>query len=536
MKKFSFLLVVTLALNSLFVWGQPIDDPNNLDAQFSNPTDLTDKQMDQAKDFVHKGIKDRVIQDKCKEISDCKDKEGFPLEDMIAKLYGVLGLFTGGTGGPSLNKPSTKAQIDKANAATAEAQAQAAPGTKVDPVKPEKDKQTDYCMMVSIAYEAVGGMIQQSLQKKAENTEGQGDAQLQALMSLRETHKARNKTAKYQSYVYGAVTACYAGLLATGTVSADTNLILKLTGSATLAALFIRKAQKHEKAMKKVEEVIAALDWAGKNCNPWTRTSCFCSEMTSKTLYPIEYQEVCVLNNGNFNTPKLSLGCAAVEEDKIKFDQECKCKQSNSCVRSPLKAYTPNFGLGGNLMAESNKILDMIGSGEFDQGQLDRATLKQLATANGIKFNNIDNLPVPKLTESQKKMAKELSNFMPPQAAAIAAAVKPVTSRFTDSNPGSSAISKLSPEVKSKLGEAIDVKYNSGGGGVATADTIPEFTMPKIGGDEKKEDEGGTEVITFAERATAKAEVSNSADSVIFDIISNRYRTSGWKKLESNLK
>lgn len=531
MRPFFFTLFLVFSLG---VYGQPIDVSNSLDSQFSNPTNLTDKQMDQAKDFIHKGIKDRVIKEKCKAINDCKDKEEFPLEDMIAKLYGVLGMFTGGSGGPSLNKPSTKAQIDAANKATAEAQAKVTDGSKVDRVKPEQNKQTDYCMMLSIAYEAVGGMIQQSLQKKADNTQSQGDAQLQALVSLRETHKARSQTAKYQSYVYGAVTACYAGLVATGTVSPDTKFILKLTGSAALTALFIRKAQKHEKAMKKVEEVIAAFDWAGKNCNPWTKTSCFCSEMTSKTLYPTEYQEVCVLNNGNFDTPKVALGCASVVENKVQFDKECKCKQSNSCLRSPLKTYNPNFGIGSNLMAESNKIFDMIGNGEYDQGELDRATLKQLATANGIKFKNINKLPSPQLSDNQKKMANVLSQFMPPEAAAIAAAVKPIKSKLGESNPGSSQIGKLSPHLREKLGEAIDIEYRSGGGSIETVESMPDFTMPKTGAD-TEEANGGTEVLTFAERATAKAEISNSADSLIFDIISNRYKAS-WKKLEPELK
>jgi hypothetical protein len=529
MKKFSLLFIIFIVLNSLAIYAQPIDNPNSLDSKFSNPSNLNDKQMDQAKDFVHKGIKDRLYKQKCKEIDDCKDKEGFPLEEMIAKAYGVLGMISGG-----LTKPSTQAQIDKANQATAEAQAQVKDGSKVDPVKPEKSKQTDYCIMLSTAYESVGGMIQQSLQKKAENTESQGDAQLQALVSLRETHKARAQTAKYQSYVYGAVSACYAGLVVTGTVSPDASLIIKLSGAAALTALFIKKAKKHEDAMKKVEAVIAALEGAGKNCNPWTKTSCFCSEMTSKTLYPQEYQEVCILNKGNFETPKVALGCAALVENKVEYDKECTCKKNNTCLRSPLKTYNPQFGLGSNLMNESNKIFDMLGSGEYDQGELDRATLKQLATANGIKFKNLDKLPTPNLTDEQKKMAKELSNFMPPQVAAIASAAKPMNSKLGDFKAGGAQVSNLSPEIKEKLGEAIDVDYKSGGGPIETGDSFPEFTMPKVG-EGKKEDEGGTEVMNFAERATAKAEISNSADAIIFDIISNRYKAS-WKRLETNLK
>jgi hypothetical protein len=186
-------------------------------------------------------------------------------------------------------------------------------------------------------------------------------------------------------------------------------------------------------------------------------------------------------------------------------------------------------------MSDSNKIFEVLGNGEYDQAELDRATLKQLATANGIKFKNIDQLPTPKLTEDQKKMARELSNYMPTQAAAIAAVVRPGNSKLMESTPGRASISKLSPEIKEKLGEAINIEYNSGGGSVEIADSVPEFSMPKLGED-KEEVEGGTEILTFADRATAKAEVSHSTDAVIFDIISNRYRTSGWRKLETEPK
>jgi hypothetical protein len=56
------------------------------------------------------------------------------------------------------------------------------------------------------------------------------------------------------------------------------------------------------------------------------------------------------------------------------------------------------------------------------------------------------------------------------------------------------------------------------------------FELPKIGDESAQED--GVEVLEFAEAAISKADVSNAPETPIFDIISNRYKRSGWTKLE----
>jgi hypothetical protein len=73
------------------------------------------------------------------------------------------------------------------------------------------------------------------------------------------------------------------------------------------------------------------------------------------------------------------------------------------------------------------------------------------------------------------------------------------------------------------------VKYSSGGPGFgSTADEAGEtITMP--GGEATQ---GGSEVLTFAEKAVENADVTNSPDTPIFDIISNRYIRSGINKLQ----
>jgi hypothetical protein len=533
MKKYSHLLVLLLLLPTL-VFGQSVDpQPNSVDSSFSNPTNLSDKKMDEAKNFVHQGQKNRTYKEGCAKINDCKDEEGFPLEQLIGKAYSVMGMFVGGGMGPQLTMKPSAAQIGKAQEATKVAQAA---DPQAEAVKPDQDKKPDYCMMISMAYEAVGSMIQQDLQKKAQNTTVQGDEQLQSLVSLQETHKARQKTATIQSAVYGGVTACYTAQLMYGGVAVDTSFILKMGGAAALTGLYVRKTLKHKKAAEAVGEVIASMDKAGKNCNPWTKSACFCSEPTSKDVYPSQFQEVCVLNKGNFDTPKIALGCSSVDEKKkIVYDKECKCKASNTCMKANLQLYNPKFGLGTNLMGEANTTFDMIGKGEVDTAVLDRATLKASAVAAKVmpKSANIKTGP---LTAEQQKAAKDLEQYMGPQAAAAMASATPTNKNgILSSGLGSSAISKLPPSVKEKLADAIDVSYSNNGGGSDYSSGDDEFKMPTMPGAESSSPES-VEVLSFAEKAISNADVSNSPQTPIFDIISNRYRRSGWTKLDTEGK
>lgn len=534
MKKTCHLMLLLLMLPS-FVFGQTIDNPNSLDSQFATPTNLTDKQMNEAKDFIHEGQKDRIIKEKCAAANDCQDKgEGFPLETLIGKAYTVLGMFSGSGMMPEITM-KVKPDKDGANLPGKEEAAQTAGGEKTGPDKDANTKkEKDYCMMVATAYETVGTLLQQQMQKKAENTTVDGDQQLQALVSLQETHKAREKTAKIQSYVYGGVTACYGAKLATGAV-ANTSFILKMGGAAALTGLYMKKAKKHKDAADKVGDVIAALDWAGKNCNPWTKSSCFCSEPTSKERYPTQYQEVCVLNKGNFETPKIALGCTAVQEGKVAYDKECKCKQNNSCIKANLKAFNPKFGMGTNLMAGANKTFEMIGTGDIDQGELDRATLAQTALATKIRSKDASKIKAPALTDAQKKMAEELKQYMPSNAAALMASAQPTMDKpgLQDTSMGSAAVSALPQKIKDKLGSAVNVSYKKGGGFSDNSDDGFELpTMPGL----QQESKEGTEVLTFAEKAVSKADVNNTPSTPIFDIISNRYRRSGWSKLDTEGK
>jgi hypothetical protein len=180
---------------------------------------------------------------------------------------------------------------------------------------------------------------------------------------------------------------------------------------------------------------------------------------------------------------------------------------------------------------------ELLNNGEMDQGQLDRASIQASALASRIKLKGDSKIKSPPLTAEQKKAADELKKFMPENAAAAAASL-PVSKKAEQfgSGPGPSAISKLSESLKDQLADAIDAGYKTGGSGSSDSDRgESDFEMPVMPGMEKSQEEG-TEVVTFAEKAISKADVSNAPSTPIFDIISNRYRRSGWSKLDTEGK
>lgn len=529
MKKSLNLIILLGSLLPLQIYAQS----GSLDEGFSQPADMTDEQAKESKEFVHQGIKDRQFAEKCKEqgLGKCDgsdvDSKGFKavLEQNIGRAYtmifGGMGMLTGG-GGPKFEvKPKAGAQ----------------PAAEGAPK--ENETKNDYCMYGAIAYETLAGFMQSSQQSKAEKESANiSDPQLRALVNLKETHKARKKTATYQAAVYGTVAACYVVYGTTQGVVTDLTYAAKLGGATALATLYVSKARKHGKAAKKVQVVIDSLPKGG-DCNPWTGTQCFCDEPTSKDLYPSHYQEVCVMNQGNFDTPRVAMGCGTMVNGKMEFDQECKCKQTNSCFNTRLKTYNPKFNLGKNFMNQANKGFDLLSSGEFDQAKLSSHSSQSATMAKAFQDKTKIKTPHVKLNKEQKLIADSLKDVMPAPLAALAAVAPEGSPPAGGLMGGSSesALDKLPDDVKKKVSDAqIKGNYkNKGSSSSAVSNSADEWQFPKLPGQEAAKPES-VEVVSFAEKAFSKADVSNAPDTPIFDIISNRYRRSGWEKLQGEEK
>lgn len=520
MKNLTLVFCLMLSLQSV---AQTIDGSDSLDSSFAETTQLTDQQADEAATFVHQGLKDKAIEKGCdnKTLKGCDGSSAKPgLEDQIGKLYtvlfGMMPMLTKKSGGSNESAPKTDATQPAGTAGTE--------GGK----KPDAKKKTDYCIYIPMVYEGVSFLLQMKGQKQAAQDSANLDPQLASLVQLKEAHKTRKKTATQQSVVYGVTAACYAAQMFTA--KPDIMTIVKMGAAGGLSMLFMSKAKKHGKAAEMVQAVIDSLPKAG-DCNPWTGSSCFCSEKTSAKLYAGQYQEVCVLNKGNANGGLANDGCAVQIGGKISLDASCGCKASNTCLSSKISFGKSSLGLGANFVNDANKGLALL-----DPSQFDSAKLTDFQSSMAAKLSKVPGKDIPgvKLNPSQKAMADELSKVAPASIAALAASSpsgSPPAGGLGGAGP--SALDKLPESLKKDLKDfEVSGGYRKNGGYSPTsASAEPGFSIPGMGG--QQEPQGGTQVEEYANKAIGQADVRNAPDTAIFDIISNRYRTSAWKRLEA---
>lgn len=541
MKILTFVLCFTLSLQAM---AQSIDNPDSLDSTFSETAQLTDQQADESVSFVHQGLKDKAIKEGCdnKTLKGCDGSSARPgLEDQIGKMYAVLfglgPMLMNRGGGNSNNSSGTGNSTAQAGANGGTAQAGANGGTPQAGAEGGAGSQTqakkkDYCIYIPLAYEGLSFLLQMKGQKQAQQDSENLDPQLASLVQLKEAHKTRKKTASQQSVVYGSTAACYAAMLMMGKVDGGPMTFVKMGAAGALTALFMSKAKKHANAAKKVQEVIDSLPKAG-DCNPWTGTACFCSEKTSAKLYPGQFQEVCVLNKGNFNGGLSNMGCAVQVAGKISLDASCGCKKTNTCLSSKISIGKSSLGLGANFVNDANKGLALLDPSQFDEARLNDFSSSMAGKIGAIKSK--DAIGDVRLTPSQKVMADELSKVAPASIANLAAAspsaAPPVGGLMGGAT--SSALDKLPESLKKEMKDfEVSGQYRGNGGSSPTsAAAEPGFSIPGMG---TQEPQGGIQVEEeFASRAIGNADVRNAPDTAIFEIISNRYRTSAWKRLEA---
>ncbi|HXH76696.1 MAG TPA: hypothetical protein VNJ08_17125 [Bacteriovoracaceae bacterium] len=510
--------------------GNPTEPgkPVSLSETFDNPGNLTDAEAEKARTFSHEGYRERKKNEACaaNEVNCAAGSDkptglgGILVENMgkaYVMIFGGLSFMSGG-GGPTLSRGDKIGADGKPVLA--------------EDGKPKEDKQTDYCMYIAMGWEAAMLLAQSSMQGDVEKEVANiHDIQLKALVTLKKNHEARSKTATMQSVAYGVVTTCYAGTALATAARGDVMLYLKGVAAAALMTGYIIIANGHAEAADAVQAVIDSLPKAG-DCNPYTGATCFCKEPTSPTMYPGEYQHACVAKLKPTDIADGMMGCASVDKknNKMTFDKQCKCKATNTCFMTPIKSFTPNFNVGGNLLKTANEGADLLASGNFENAKLTAFT--DSARALGAKSFKLSKAKVPnfKLTSDQAKVAAELSKHFPADFARVAAASP------SGNGPGLgrgkvAGLDKLPKDLKKKIAEAIKGNYAAGSGNEeGDSEDKPGFVMPTLG--DKEADENGEEVLSFAEKAMDGADVNNSPDTPIFDIISNRYRRS-WNKVES---
>jgi hypothetical protein len=534
--KFTLFLALTISILNNSTRAQSLNE------SFETSGNLTDQQAKEAKDFVHQGRKDGIISEQCSSqgLGTCSQNEvnsqasvfkgnfGEAIEQNIGKFYGLLfgasGFMTGG-GGPTVGVVSQANKTDT--------------GTFVKDGKEVKkseaaDQKSDYCIYAAMGYEFISTYIQQGLQSKIEESlKEEKDLQLKALLALKKTHEARRKTSLYQGSIYAATSACYIARAASsqGRVVMDWKYWAKMTAAGGLSALYYVKAKKHKDAADKVQTVINALPSVG-DCNPWTKTACFCAEKTSKNLYADTYQEVCLINQGQLDPNKVAVGCGVMKNGKMEYDKDCKCKSSNACFKPKFTNPKMKLGLGNNMMNMANTGFDLLGNGDFDSGAFDSYAIKSGAyAAKTKKMIEPKNIPTTNLSKKEKEIADSLKGVLPESVAALVAqspSINPPGGLGEKSL--STALDKLPKDLKEKVAETEKSSDGKRGGGFSAVDDDEElgFSMPG----KEEESQAGTEILTFADKALEKADVTQTPETPLFDIISNRYIRSGINKLQ----
>lgn len=534
--KFSLFLALIISILNNSTRAQSLNE------SFETSGNLTDQQAKEAKDFVHQGKKDGIISEQCSSqgLGTCSQNEvnsqasvfkgnfGEAIEQNIGKFYGLLfgasGFMTGG-GGPTVGVVSKANKTDT--------------GTYVKDGKEVKkseaaDQKSDYCIYAAMGYEFISTYIQQGLQSKIEESlKEEKDLQLKALLALKKTHEARRKTSIYQGSIYAATSACYIARAASsqGRVVMDWKYWAKMSAAAGLSTLYYVKAKKHKEAADKVQIVIDALPSVG-DCNPWTKTACFCAEKTSKNLYADTFQEVCVMNQGQLDPNKVAVGCGVMKDGKMEYDKDCKCKSSNTCFKPKFTSPNMKLGLGNNMMNMANTGFDLLGNGDFDSGAFDSYAIKSGAyAAKTKKLIEPKNTPKINLSKKEKEIADSLKGALPESVAALVAqspSINPPGGLGDKSV--STALDKLPKDLKEKVAETEKSSDSKRGGGFSAVEDDEElgFSLPG----KEEESQAGTEILTFADKALEKADVTQTPDTPLFDIISNRYLRSGINKLQ----
>jgi hypothetical protein len=232
-------------------------------------------------------------------------------------------------------------------------------------------------------------------------------------------------------------------------------------------------------------------------------------------------------NNGNANPN--AIPCATIQNGQAKVDTSCSCKRNNSCLNGQLQTRAASIDFGGVNMADPLRLLNEM-NGEFDPEKIEPIIGSINARAKkAVSGLPVANVPSVTLDDKNRRIAKELAGAgVPARVAAFAAG-----SNIPSVSPGlavSGALSNLPSLEEESSGSRQGTSYNpsSSSRSNRNSGSRTDFTNPFAKGGKQE----AVQVETFAEQAFAEAEITKDTSIGIFDLISNRYRRSGWSRVD----
>lgn len=420
-----------------------------------------------------------------------------------------------------------------------------------DAAKDEKEKDnTDYCKWVAVGTEAIA-MVQQTMaQQEIQSVPlaEEASAQRAALLRVKRGYEERQKNARTQAWGWGITTGCYTAMMATAAFNVTgyaTNIkdgwsnYLKLGAAGFLTVVFGTHASKFKDAAEKTGLIADMLPGKG-DCNPHTDRDCYCSQPTT-----MNHPQYCApyLHQNTIRDPGITMRTSCIN-DQAEADPKCACMQTNSCLHNGMDTVFTMDGFAAQVNPTYLSDLKSLSTGTVPSSLNASANSRNSNAARTAMKKADEELsklqpPNPNLTEKQTQEAKFLE----------AQGVPPTLARAMASTPLEGDAKEIMAAVQSRFGNAAaSAPAGSTSFNASLKDRAQSNGLrPKKAA--KKEDKSnpfakylnqgkGTKqqptgnILNLAQKAEANAQISNRKESSVFDIISHRYKTSAWRRLE----
>jgi len=526
-----------LALSFQLVGGQAF--AQTLNETFDNSTTklLTDKEQLEANNYVHTGRTQKILEEECKKlgkkydtIMGCADESGKPgqvlkgamggmIEEILPKLYAVMGTVAAATGGSKIEMKAPEAAPP----------AEGAPAANQPAADADANKKNDFCIYIPTAGEVIASGMQMMAQRAAQQavTQNPADAQKESMYAVARTHDTRAKTATIQGGIYAATAACYVAYVAKGAVM-DWKMGLKIGAAGLMSVIFFKKAGNHKGYAKGIREIANKMPGAG-DCNPHTQTNCFCSEPTSQASDFANFSKVCVVpelaNRGGPNSTPAP--CAQIKNGQASLDASCTCKKNNTCLNGTFASSMGSIGFGGLDIADPLRLLNET-NGAFNEANVNALGASLNAKSKRLLDTaDLGDIPSVSLDKKSTELAREINKLGMPARLAALTASKADAALPASVSGGGFADTQLAATSTRRSATG----YNYGGsasGGRRSRDSDAAFKNP-LAKDAKRD---AVQIETYAEQAMASADITKDTSKGIFDIISNRYRSSAWSRFD----
>lgn len=509
------------------------------DGQNQNPEDLTDAERVLSDEFVHQGLAQRKFDEECGKDENkriCRGIEGereflgmdSSTVKIIAKAYGMIIGLAGG------DLTARSEPVFGGSESGADAGAEGAEGAE-NTESGEDESQTDYCKYGAVVTEVIATTQQQLDQQEINSVPtNQQTAQAQQLHKAARSHRARAKQAKVQAIGWGGTAVCYTGMLAFAQL--DFNLGLKLAGSWLLAGFFKSEIDAHNGYADKVLEIANQLPGKG-DCNPITERNCYCSqpETQNDTTH-------CLPSIQRRLAQKSGIPVSCVDE-RLRADPACDCRATGTCFAKGFEQKLGDLGFSDIALQGIKPLGDLsngsLGSANLSSGGLKNAALNRKFRKEAEK--KLQELDAPNLSKSQLAEAKAAEAAGVPSTFAKILASQPLNNKGQKFLAGLKAGGKNGKGLfrggRKKRGNNALVYKGSGNfqAGKRGGKKGENFDFLKNLKGKKKRKTASAKTLRFGDAkkqaALNKAQI-NGKDTPIFDIISLRYRKSGFKRLD----